>query len=607
MAGTNRAEPRVFRDALESVLPPNTNLPARPVLEKMLGLSRLDLFYERVTEADPSEPFLDRTLRLLGVTIDVSDEDLARVPATGPAVVVANHPFGMVEGLVLGAAMERVRPDVRTMANHLLAAMPELRERMIMVDPFDRPESSRRNLSGLRAALEWLRGGGMLVLFPAGEVSHIDFSRRGISDPEWSESAVRLAARVDAPVVPVRFTGNNSALFHVLGLMHPTLRTAMLPHELWNKRGRSVSMRIGQPIDHDILSRFENERAATAFVRNRVYALSGHSPTRRWRLPKPVPAQKPVIPAIPREALEEEIGRLSAEATLLKAGDMRVLLAPAQTVPFTLREIGRLREVTFREAGEGTGRPLDLDPFDEHYLHLLLWNDKEREVVGAYRLGPSLELLPKFGVRGFYTNTLFAWKQQFLDRLGPSVELGRSFVRAEYQKSFSALLLLWKGISQFLANNPRYRVLFGPVSISNDYRPESRQLMVRFLNAYCRDEHLARLVRARNPFRLKARRDVDDIIEGTAQWDIDALSTVIADFETDQKGVPVLLRQYLKLGGRLVAFNVDSIFSDTLDGLIVVDVTRTERRTLGRYMGVQAAKKYLEFHGEAANDAVAER
>jgi putative hemolysin len=599
MPGTNRAEPRVFRDALESVLPRNTNLPARPVLEKVLGLSRLDLFYGQVTEADPSEPFLDRTLRLLGVTIDVSDEDLARVPATGPVVVAANHPFGMVEGLVLGAAMERVRLDVRTMANHLLAAMPELRERMIMVDPFDRPDSSRRNLSGLRAALEWLRGGGMLVLFPAGEVSHIDFSRRGITDPAWSESAVRLAARVNAPVVPVRFTGNNSALFHVLGLMHPTLRTAMLPHELWNKRGRSVSMRIGQPIDPEILSRFENERAATAFVRNRVYSLSSPSPVRRWGLPKPATVQKPVITAIPPKVLDEEIGHLSADATLLKAGEMRVLLAPAREFPFTLREIGRLREITFRETGEGTGRPLDLDRFDEHYLHLVLWNDKEREVVGAYRLAPSLDVLPKFGLRGFYTNTLFAWKRQFLDRLGPSVELGRSFVRAEYQKSFSALLLLWKGISQFLVNNPRYRVLFGPVSISNDYRPESRQLMVRFLNAYCRDEHLARLVRARNPFRMKARRDVDDIIEGTAQWDIDALSTVIADFETDQKGVPVLLRQYLKLGGRLVAFNVDSIFSDTLDGLIVVDVTRTARRTLGRYMGAQAAKKYLEFHGEA--------
>jgi putative hemolysin len=596
MAGTNRAEPRVFRDALESVLPANKNVPTRPVLEKLLGLSRLDLFYGQVTEADPSEPFLDRALRLLGVTIDVSDEDLERVPAAGPVVVVANHPFGMVEGLVLGAAMERVRPDVRTMANHLLAAMPELRERMIMVDPFDCPDSSRRNLSGLRAALEWLRGSGMLVVFPAGEVSHIDFSRRGITDSEWSASAVRLAARVNAPILPVCFTGNNSALFHVLGLMHPTLRTAMLPHELWNKRGRSVSMRIGQPVDPEILSRFENERAATAFVRNRVYSLSSHSPVRRWGLPKPATVQKPIIPAIPSEVLAEEIGHLSAHATLLKAGEMRVLLAPAREIPFTLREIGRLREIAFREAGEGTGRPLDLDRFDEHYLHLVLWNDKEREVVGAYRIAPSLEVLPQFGVRGFYTNTLFAWSRRFLDRLGPSVELGRSFVRAEYQKSFSALLLLWKGIGQFLANNPRYRVLFGPVSISNDYRPESRQLMVRFLNAYCRDEHLSRLVRARNPFRLKARRDVDDIIEGTAQWDIDALSAVIADFETDQKGVPVLLRQYLKLGGRLVAFNVDSVFSDTLDGLIVVDVTRTERRTLGRYMGVQAAKKYLEFH-----------
>jgi putative hemolysin len=602
----------VFRDALESVLPANTNLPARPVLEKMLGLSRLDVFYGRVTGADPAEPFLERTLRLLNVTTDVSAEDLARVPATGPVVVVANHPFGFVEGVVLANLMERVRPDVRTMANHLLAAMPEARERMIMVDPFDRPDSGRRNLSGLRAALAWLRGGGMLVLFPAGEVSHIDFSRRGITDPEWSDSAVRLAARVSAPILPVRFTGSNSALFHVLGLVHPSLRTAMLPHELWNKQGRAVALRIGPPIDPEILSRFENERAATAFIRNRTYSLASHAPVRRWgfgkpALPqapvrrwgfrKPAPPQAPIVAAIPAAVLGEEIRSLGAEATLLKAGDMRVLLARAPAIPFTLREIGRLREITFRQTGEGTGKPLDLDRFDAHYLHLVLWNDKEREVAGAYRLAPSLEVLPQFGVRGFYTSTLFAWKRKFLDRLGPSVELGRSFVRLEYQKSFSALLLLWKGLSQFLVHNPQYRVLFGPVSISNDYHPESRQLMVRFLNAYCRDAHLARLVRARNPFRLKPQRDVDDIVEGTAQWDIDALSAVIADFETDQKGVPVLLRQYLKLGGRLVAFNVDSAFADTLDGLIVVDITRTDRRTLGRYMGVQAAKKYLEFHG----------
>ena len=587
----------MFRNALESVLPANVNLPGRPVIEKMLGLSRLDLFYSRVASDDPSEPFIERTLRLLGVTVNVSREDIARVPASGPVVVVANHPFGMVEGLVLGAVLERVRPDVRTMANHMLAAMPELRERMIMVDPFDRPDSARRNLAGLRTALEWLKGGGMLVMFPAGEVSHIDFSRRGITDPEWSDSAVRLAAKAASPILPVRFTGNNSALFHMLGLVHPTLRTAMLPHELWNKRGRTVSMRIGQPVDGELLSRFESERAATAFVRNRTYSLVRRAPVRRWGVRTPAPHQQPVIAALPPEILDREIRGLPAQATLLKAGEIRVVLARAAEIPFTLREIGRLREVTFRQAGEGTGKSLDLDRFDSHYLHLLLWNDRDRQVAGAYRLGPSLEILPRYGVRGFYTNTLFAWKRNFLDRLGPAVEMGRSFVRLEYQKSFSALLLLWKGIGQFLVNDPRYHVLFGPVSISNDYHPESRELMVRFLNAYCRDEHLARLVKARNPFKLKPRRDVDDIVEGTAQWDIDALSTATADFETDQKGVPVLLRQYLKLGGQLVAFNVDSGFADTLDGLIVVDVTRTERRTLGRYMGAQAAKKYLEFHG----------
>jgi putative hemolysin len=191
---------------------------------------------------------------------------------------------------------------------------------------------------------------------------------------------------------------------------------------------------------------------------------------------------------------------MASAATLVKAGDMRVMLCRAEEIPNALREIGRLRELTFRQAGEGTGKACDLDRFDMHYLHLVLWNEKEGQVAGAYRLGPANDILSRHGVRGFYTRTLFAWNRRFLKRLGPAVELGRSFIRPEYQKSYQALLLLWKGIGQYLARNPQYRVLFGPVSISNDYHPDSRQLIVRFLKSYCLDETLTGLVRARNPF-----------------------------------------------------------------------------------------------------------
>ncbi len=590
MPANHPSDARVFRGVLESVLPVHLRGPAAPVIGKMLALNHLDAAYDRVAATADSGGFFSRALDVLAVHVALSPGDLDRVPRQGPVIVVANHPFGMIEGLVLGSILERVRSDVRILANHLLGAMPLANGRLILVDPFGRPDSARRNSSGLRSAVEWLRGGGMLGVFPAGEVSHFDFSRGGISDPEWSDTVVRLATHVNVPILPVRFDGANGPAFQILGLLHPSLRTLMLTNELWNKRGRTITMRIGQAVDPARLGLFRTERSATAYLRNRTYALAG--PPASAGAPAVVRTQlEPLARPEPVDALRQEMSS-AAITTLVKTGEMRVLLARAGQIPHALREIGRLRELTFRQAGEGTGKASDLDRFDEHYLHLVLWSDKDSQVAGAYRLAPSMEVLPRLGVRGFYTSTLFAWKRGFVDRLGPAIELGRSFIRPEYQKSFSALLLLWKGIGQYLVANPQYRILFGPVSISNDYHPDSRQLMVRFLKSYCLDATLSNLVRARNPFRLKPRRDVDDIIDGTAHWDIDSLSAVIADFETGQKGVPVLLRQYLKLGGRLVAFNVDSNFSDALDGLIVVDLTRTERRTLERYMGVAGAAQF---------------
>ena len=269
-----------------------------------------------------------------------------------------------------------------------------------------------------------------------------------------------------------------------------------------------------------------------------------------------------------------------------------VLLAKSPEIPNLLHEIGRLREITFRQAGEGTGRSIDLDTFDHHYWHLFLWNRSAQEVVGAYRLGPSDEIVKSIGVNGLYTRQLFAWTPSFLERISPALELGRSFVRSEYQKTYSPLLLLWRGIGQFLVRNPHYKVLFGPASISADYGPASRQLIVQFLRAYRQSPELAPLVRPRNPFRTGLFRVGQELMKESA-WDIEELSALIADIEFDRKGVPILLKQYLKLGGELVAFNVDRNFANALDGLIVVDLRKTDRRLLERYLGVQGAAAFL--------------
>jgi putative hemolysin len=213
-------------------------------------------------------------------------------------------------------------------------------------------------------------------------------------------------------------------------------------------------------------------------------------------------------------------------------------------------------------------------------------------VVGAYRLAASDEVLATSGVKGFYTSRLFAWKKPFLEQIQPALELGRSFVRSEYQRSYTPLLLLWQGIGQFLVRNPRYKVLFGPVSISTEYSSASRQLMVKFLSAYRNSPQLAPLVRARSPFRTRPLKAAEELVK-TSTWDIEELSALVADIEVDHKGVPVLLRHYLKLGGELVAFNVDRNFANALDGLIVVDLRKTDARILERYMGKEGVAKFL--------------
>jgi putative hemolysin len=298
--------------------------------------------------------------------------------------------------------------------------------------------------------------------------------------------------------------------------------------------------------------------------------------------------------------LGEEVEQLAPDQKLLTNGEYTVCIARAEQIPRTVLEIGRLREISFRKAGEGTGRALDLDVFDERYDHLLVWNHERNEVVGAYRLAGTDVMQARFGPRGLYTSTLFRFKPDFLSRINPALELGRSFVRPEYQKSYVPLLLLWKGIGRFVAKHPRYRMLFGPVSISNDYSVASQALIVSFLKAHCYADCLAQSVLPKNKFR--APWHLGGKLDRLAPFlrDIEDLSKVVADLEPDKKGVPVLLRQYLNVGGQILDFSVDGLFSRVLDGLIVVDLVKADRGLLKRYMGEADAQRFLNYH--AAGD-----
>ena len=567
----------------------------------MLLLSELKKLCHLSAEQAAGSSFFDTLLRSLDLSYVCAEADHLRIPARGPVVVVANHPYGLADGLILGSLLLKIRPDVKFMANSLLstAELEASRNYIIPVNPFGGPESATANRKGLRQCVDWLKGGGLLIMFPAGEVASLRLPSATVCDPAWSETAVRLVRMTNALTVPVFFHGSNSPAFQLAGLLHPGLRTILLPRELLNKRGRTVRVAVGSPITASSLSRRPTARAAADYLQWRTQLLQARreeesTPASVFRDPLPLRSKKTpaaIIPAVDVSTCRHEVESLPDNQTLLRQGGHIVCFANAQQIPQLLREIGRLREISFRQAGEGTGEPVDLDLFDAHYLHLFVWNQERSQVVGAYRFAGTDEVLSRFGPQGLYTSTLFRFRRDFLSRVDPALELGRSFVRPECQRSFEPLLLLWKGIGHYVARHPRYRILFGPVSISDTYSPASRALMVSFLKERHFDASLAPSVRAKHKYQARPLRSM--------VANADELSDVVSDLEPDRKGLPVLLRQYLNVGGQILDFSVDRHFSGVLDGLIVVDLAKTDTRLIDKYLGKAGAERFRQFHGIA--------
>ena len=572
----------------------------KPLFDRALRLDRMREVHRDFNSGGHLHGAEAAALDLLNVSYRVTDIDRARVPVKGPLVVVANHPFGAVEGLVLGALLRSVRSDVRVMVNHILRHLDlaGLKESYIYVDPFGGAGASRSNIAPLRETLQWVRAGGALGVFPAGEVSHLSLRKRCITDAPWSETVARIIRKTGAQVLPVYFNGKNSLLFQVLGLVHPRVRTLMLLREVFNKCGQAIEVRVGKPIPGEKAAEFAGDRELLEYLRMRTYILKSRraSPSRSasavsflrgFSGPRAEAIADPVAPGLVRREVES----LPPECRLVETERFSVFAASAEQIPCTLREIGRLREITFRDANEGTGRGLDLDDFDTYYLQLFLWSRESAEIVGGYRLGLADQIIRHRGIRGLYTSTLFEYRSELMGRINPAIELGRSFVRPEYQKSYQPLMLLWKGIGAFLVANPHYRTLFGPVSINNSYHAVSRQLIV----AYSRKNpptELSRLVRGKHPIRRRRSKRRELQAACTLLRDIQDLSELVSDIEKDQKGIPILLKHYMKLGGEILAFSVDPNFSDVLDGLILVDLNKTDPRLLERYMGREGASHF---------------
>jgi putative hemolysin len=446
--------------------------------------------------------------------------------------------------------------------------------------------------------MSWLKKGGCLATFPSGEVASWHPRMGRVVDPAWNPHIAAMIRVSQATVVPVFFPGRNSLFFMAMGLLHPSLRTALLPREFSNKFGQRFPVRIGRAIPWNRMRHFPEDSSIINYLRLMTEILKVRQRTQRSDSGFPAWAVKsksfqPVMPAVSKQLLKREIERLPKDQCLVEKGDFAVLFAQSNQIPHVLNEIGRLREITFREVQEGTGRAIDLDHFDAHYTHLFLWNHATSELVGGYRLGFVDTILRERGVNGLYTHSLFRFKPEFINLLPPAIEFGRSFVRPEYQKKFNSLVLIWRGIGQYIKRCPQYKVLFGPVSISRDYQAVSKTLLVHFLKENNFHADLSRYVSPRQPYRSSPIRCLGENTMKSGIYNIEEISFLISEIENDGKGVPVLLKHYLKLNGKLLSFNIDKAFSNALDGLLMVDLRETDPKILNRFIGLPDFSHYL--------------
>jgi putative hemolysin len=551
----------------------------------LMEVMKINQVNELFAQAQPKQgpEFVDAILEGCGVDIEFDERELKNIPATGSFIAIANHPYGGIEGMVLLKILCMARPDAKLMANFLLKKIPNLSDYFIAVNPFENIEHSS-SISGLKSTLELLANGTPIGIFPAGEVSTFKVDKQQITDRMWHPVVGKIIARAKVPVVPIYFHGNNGLLFNLLSMIHPALRTAKLPSELFNKQGHTIKLRIGKPINVADIPDYNNATKLLNFLRARTYALGTgleeekkiFNPRNLFKIKK---LPEDVAPEIDAAILEKEVEPLRENYRVWIEKNYEVFIVPTSAIPNIIREIGRLREVTFREVGEGTNKSVDLDEYDIYYHHLFIWDTEAKMIVGAYRIGMGDEIFYSLGKKGFYVAELFKIKEQFTPILKKSLELGRSFIRKEYQQKPLPLFLLWKGILKYLIDNPRYRYLIGPVSISNSFSKFSKSLIVDYINRNHFDHDLAQYVRPRKKFKVDfSSIDTDLLMAGEDTFK--GLDNLISEVETRNMKVPVLLRQYIALNAKIICFNIDPKFADCLDGFLLLDLQKVPQDIL---------------------------
>lgn len=557
-------------------------------LEYSLGLTPLAQRYEQRPINCSPEQFLDYTLESLGCRVALDGQELDIVlPESGPVIVVANHPFGGIEGVALTRALMAHRPDTRVLTNQMLSRIPELAPVFYGVDVLG-DKAAHRNTGGVRAAAKHLENQGVLLVFPAGQVSAASWQRLRVEDRTWNPMIGRLAQKYQAPCLPVYVHGRNPAYFQVAGLIHRRLRTALLPRQLANKSGQTLKMTVGELIRPVDLKSLDSARVITDTLRMATYLLGNQ--LRGQRQPPLMPLQAPDQPP-ENTALTEELATLS-DYRLLSKNQFDVYCAPFDAMNHVFDALSQAREETFRAAGEGTGQSRDTDRFDPHYHHLFVWDRDAQAIVGGYRLGETDRIVKELGVNALYSRSLYRYDADYIRKLGPALEVGRSFVTQAYQRHPSALDLLWRGIGQFVVKHPHYQILFGCVSISSDHSDMARAFISdAMMESFRAEQKFLERVKPLVPLRVRGKSWSTAMLRSVR--DISVFNKLVGLCDPGRT-IPVLLRHYLALNGRFIGFSVNRGFNDSLDGLIMVDLHQMPERYLKRYLGTDGLSYYRQ-------------
>ncbi|MCQ2371216.1 MAG: lysophospholipid acyltransferase family protein [Akkermansia sp.] len=559
--------------------------------ERRLGFSNFNIAHDHIEEDwenGSTEDFFTLACKYLNLNYDL--EGLENIPAEGPCVVVSNHPHGMSDGLMFGALAMRRRKDIRIVVNDFLYCVRGMRPYSITVNVYGGNDAKRANIAGMKEMLAWLREGHCLLVFPSGSVSSLSLRHREIQEDPWQANIAGIIAKTHAAVVPMHISGHTGWFFQLVTVLAKGIRPSFLPREIKRDGRMRHSIRLGRAVPATLLAHFKDPQSLIDHLRLRSSLLRYAAAPAPQDLAEPAAAAKPApcpvdAPESP-ELLQEEIDALpeSCQCVAGENGGLQVYAAEAEQIPRLLHEIGLQRENTFRAVGEGTGTACDLDRYDPHYIHLILWDPAARCLAGAYRIGRTDFIIRNKGLDGLYNAQFFHFGKPAMEVISKGLEMGRAFITRPYQRQAGSLDTLWQGIARYLLKHPEYRYLYGTVSISQDYTNYSRRLILGWLRAHCMNAGLARSVRANFPPVKLAMRAEDMPLLRTGLEDARLLNMMVVEAEPDRKGIPVLLRQYLRLNGKMLSFGIDEGFGGVLDCLVLLDLESTAERFLKRYM-----------------------